>query len=61
MQLPVGILLDRYGPRLVVPSLMSLAVAGAILFSLAEARSVLLLGQFMIGAGCAGIFNPKVF
>lgn len=56
MQLPVGILLDRYGPRAVVPSLMTIAVAGALLFALAEARVALLLGQFLIGAGCSGIF-----
>jgi MFS family permease len=56
MQLPVGILLDRYGPRRVVPALMSLAVAGALIFALAEARALLVLGQVLIAAGCSGIF-----
>lgn len=56
MQLPVGILFDRYGPRLVVPSLMSLAVAGALIFGLARNPALLVLGQVLIAAGCSGIF-----
>jgi MFS family permease len=56
MQLPVGILFDRYGPRLVVPSLMCLAVMGALTFGLAHDPELLLLGQVLIAAGCSGIF-----
>jgi len=56
MQLPVGVLFDRYGPRIVVPSLMSLAVAGALTFGLAHDPRLLLLGQVLIAAGCSGIF-----
>jgi len=56
MQLPVGILFDRYGPRLVVPSLMSLAVAGALIFGLARDPALMVLGQVLIAAGCSGIF-----
>lgn len=56
MQLPVGVLLDRYGPRRVTPTLLCLAVAGALLFSVAETPAVFVLGQAMIGAGCAGVF-----
>jgi MFS family permease len=56
MQLPVGILFDRYGPRIVVPSLMSLAVAGSLTFGLVHDPALLLLGQVLIAAGCSGIF-----
>jgi len=56
MQLPAGILFDRYGPRLVVPALMSLAVAGALLFALSHDPAFLVLGQVLIAAGCSGIF-----
>ena len=34
MQLPVGILLDRYGPRRVEPVLLAIAAAGAALFAM---------------------------
>ena len=36
MQIPVGMLLDRFGPRRTVPSLLILAVTGAITISQAE-------------------------
>jgi len=56
MQLPVGVLFDRYGPRAVVPAMMTLAVAGALIFGLAESTGLLVLGQVLIAAGCSGIF-----
>lgn len=35
-QLPLGVLLDRYGPRRVVAALMCVAAAGALTFGLAQ-------------------------
>src|SRR5690606_17018422 len=35
-QLPLGVLLDRYGPRRVVAALLCVAGAGALLFALAR-------------------------
>ena len=55
-QIPVGILLDAYGPRRVTPTLLSLAVAGSAVFSQADGLAGLVLGQALIGAGCAGVF-----
>ncbi|MDJ0949828.1 MAG: MFS transporter [Alphaproteobacteria bacterium] len=56
MQLPVGVLLDRYGPRRVVPSILTVAVAGALVFASAASGPMLVLGQFMVGLGCSGVF-----
>jgi len=56
MQIPVGVLLDRFGPRRVVPSLLVLAVVGAWVFASVESLVWLIVGQALIGAGCAGIF-----
>jgi MFS family permease len=53
MQLPVGILLDRYGPRRVEPVLLAVAAAGAGLFALAESLTGLALARAVIGAGVA--------
>lgn len=56
MQIPVGILLDRFGPRRITPSLMLIVVAGAAIFAGADGLVQLALGQALMGIGCAGIF-----
>jgi predicted MFS family arabinose efflux permease len=56
MQIPVGVLLDRYGPRRTVAGLMIFAVIGAIVFATATTRGAAIAGQALIGIGCAPIF-----
>jgi len=59
LQLPVGILLDRYGPRRVEPVLLVIAAAGAALFAVAESLATLTLARAIIGAGvCAALMAP---
>ncbi|HKK30832.1 MAG TPA: MFS transporter [Alphaproteobacteria bacterium] len=53
MQLPLGILLDRYGPRPVILCLYAVASAGALLFIFAPGPLWLILGRFLIGLGAA--------
>ena len=53
-QLPLGILLDRYGPRRVQFSLLLVATGGAILFSVAESFALLTAGRALIGIGFSG-------
>jgi MFS family permease len=53
LQLPVGLLLDRYGPRRVEAGLLLLAATGALMFSRAEGLGELLLARALIGAGVA--------
>ena len=50
-QLPLGILLDRFGPRRVESILLLFAAAGALFFSLATSISGLLFGRALIGLG----------
>lgn len=50
-QLPLGILLDRFGPRRVEAGLLVFAALGAILFGMAESLGGLLLGRALIGLG----------
>jgi MFS family permease len=52
-QLPVGILLDRYGPRRVQSGLFVVAAAGALLFALSENFLPLVLSRALIGLGVA--------
>ena len=50
-QLPLGILLDRYGPRKVEASLLLFAGLGAYIFSQATSLSGLVVGRAFIGFG----------
>lgn len=53
MQIPTGLFLDRFGPRVTIALMMLMPAAGAILFSQAESVTGLALGQAIMGAGCA--------
>src|SRR5215467_10539969 len=57
LQLPVGIWLDRYGPRRVQGTLLVFAAAGAMLFSLSKGFAALVLGRALIGLGVAAAFT----
>ena len=51
--LPCGVLLDRYGPRLVDSALLLLAAVGSLVFALADGVWILMLGRALIGLGVA--------
>ncbi len=53
LQLPLGIMLDRFGPRRVEPVLLAFAALGAFLFAAADSLSGLTLARALIGAGVA--------
>ena len=50
-QLPLGILLDRYGPRRVEAALLLIAAAGAAVFAASHNIGTLVIGRGMIGLG----------
>jgi MFS family permease len=52
-QIPIGVLLDRYGPRRVQSVMLVIAVGGATLFGNADSFAELLIGRAMIGLGVA--------
>jgi MFS family permease len=56
MQLFVGIGIDLHGLRRTVLTGFPLAIAGAVLSAAATSYGVLLLGQVLIGVGCAPAF-----
>ncbi len=53
-QLPLGILLDRYGPRRVQIGLLACAGLGALLFSVGQGVLSLAAARALIGLGVAG-------
>jgi len=59
-QLPLGILLDRYGPRRVNAGLLMLAGSGAALFALSPNLEGLILARALIGLGVAGCLMSSI-
>jgi len=53
-QLPLGVLLDRFGPRRVQAALLAAAALGAFLFSIGQSITTLSLARALIGLGFAG-------
>lgn len=53
VQIPIGVLLDRFGPRRVQSVLLIMAAGGATLFGNAAGFSELLVARAMIGLGVA--------
>jgi MFS family permease len=51
MQLPVGILHDRFGPRRVLTGAAMLCALGSLLFATAESLTMAYIGRLLIGAG----------
>ncbi|RPH45942.1 MAG: MFS transporter [Burkholderiales bacterium] len=54
MQVPLGVWLDRFGPRRVDAALLGVAASGCIVFALATSAAMLWVGRALIGAGVAG-------
>lgn len=52
-QIPIGVLLDRYGPRRVQSVLLIIAVGGTTFFGNADSFAELIIGRAMIGIGVA--------
>lgn len=52
-QIPAGILLDRYGPRRTMSSMLLIAVIGAVIYAMADTATELSVGRALIGIGCA--------
>jgi MFS family permease len=52
-QLPLGLLLDRYGPRRVQGWLLLFAAVGVLMFALSSDIGVLIAGRAMMGMGAA--------
>jgi predicted MFS family arabinose efflux permease len=50
-QLPLGILLDRFGPRRIAAALILVAGAGSVLFGTAEGFGGLAVGRALMGLG----------
>ena len=61
MQVPTGMLLDRFGPRRVLGTMLLFTTAGAGLFAVGDSAALLSAGRVLMGIGCAGIFTGAFF
>ncbi|MCX7142133.1 MAG: MFS transporter [Proteobacteria bacterium] len=59
-QLPLGILLDRYGPRRVNAGLLMLAGTGAAMFGLSQSLGGLIAARALIGLGVSGCLMSSI-
>jgi predicted MFS family arabinose efflux permease len=60
LQIPVGLALDRIGPRLTVAALSLPAALGALAQGLAPDAAWFLAARFLLGIGCAASFMASV-
>jgi sugar phosphate permease len=63
LQIPMGPLLDRIGPRIVVSASVFLGALGAFLFAMGGSFAIVLTGRILIGVGMASVLvgSMKVF
>jgi MFS family permease len=55
-QIPIGMMLDRFGTRITVPAMLAFAVLGSLVFAAATGMLGLTAGRVLMGIGCAGIY-----
>ncbi|MEI8146060.1 MAG: MFS transporter [Alphaproteobacteria bacterium] len=71
-QVPVGVVIDRYGPRAAILGSALFVVAGSLLFSVATDYPTLIAARLMMGIGCstflmaplvlyAHAFEPRIY
>ena len=51
MQIPLGYLLDKHGPKKIVSAFLLIAIIGTVAFALAQSFSGLLISRILIGVG----------
>lgn len=60
MQIPSGVLFDRYGPRLIVALTLFVGVVGGLLFAFGTSFEELTAGMFVLGLGTSAVFMGAI-
>jgi MFS family permease len=55
-QIPVGIAIDRYGPKRTMLASAAVCVTGTALFALAQSSATLIGARALMGLGCSSLF-----
>ncbi|MEO5614311.1 MAG: MFS transporter [Cypionkella sp.] len=61
MQIPVGVALDRVGPRLTTAGLLAVGGIGAAVFAMATGPGAINVAMALIGMGCAPVLMAAYF
>jgi len=61
MQIPTGMMLDRFGPRRVLSAMMLFTAIGTALFAAGETAQTLTFGRILMGIGCSGAFTGAFY
>jgi sugar phosphate permease len=61
MQVPTGMLLDRFGPRRTIAALLFFAAVGTALFATGTSATTLTIARLLMGLGCAGVFTGAFY
>lgn len=61
LQTPAGILVDRYGPRILLASGGLLCSVGCLFFGIASHLALAEFGRLLMGAGCAFAFVSSLY
>jgi len=59
-QIPVGVLIDRFGPRVLMLSGTALMVVGQLTLAFAPSITIAVIGRMLVGAGDATIFISMI-
>lgn len=60
MQIPCGMLVDRFGPRKVAFVFLTVAAIGSLMTALGDSFTAVALGKVMIAAGMASVYIPMM-
>lgn len=60
MQIPCGMLVDRFGPRKIAFIFLTIAAAGSLLTALGESFTAVAFGKVLIAAGMASVYIPMM-
>ena len=61
MQIPIGILVDRFGIKLVVSISLSITILGSILYAVGTTILIVAIGRTLTGLGCAVAYLSGIF
>jgi len=56
LQIPIGLLIDRVGPKLLITTGSAIMVAGQLVLAFAPSISIAIVGRILVGAGDAAVF-----
>ena len=59
-QIPVGVLIDRYGARVLIITGTALMVVGQVTLAFAPSISIAVIGRILVGAGDAALFISMI-